>query len=493
MFSKLSPKPTARGYSDEISGFELFYQLVYMSATAAAGISRNRLFDLARLVPVPPARYFGEIQRLVETMRYNYPDACRIVGQRIKSEPVRTFMLRLSDALRSGEPMAAFLAREAEVQGENYENEYERELESLKKWGDGYTSVMVSVALIVIVNLVSTMIYDIGLVTMLGMMVTACITSFVVAWVLLRSAPKETISLSWSAGAADQRRSIKLIKILGPLALATVPLLLLLDAGWAWTMIVPALVLGPAGFVSMRADRHIEKKDQEVSPFLRSLGGTATSRGVTLGRALDVLETDSFPTLEPDIKRLSQRLRAFVKPEICWDRFAVETGSLLISQSTGVFFAAVNLGGDPEQTGLLSSLFAMKASMLRAKRRGVAATFSWLAVVMHTIMAGIMIFLLEIIRLFITLLGEAMSSLGQEGGEAVQAMAGNVMAFNTPPVQLLETMTGGMILVLAFVNAFAIVASEGSHILKMVFYLAILVFSSGLCFWVVPPIVQKIL
>lgn len=490
--SKSSPKRTSKGYSKEISGFELFYQLTFMSATAAAGISRNRLFALASQVPIPPAQYFKEIHGLVENMRYNYPDACRIVGERIKSEEMRTFLLRLSDALRSGEPMAPFMAREAQVQGNNYQNEYEREIESLKKWSDGYTSVMVSVALVVIINLVSTMIYNIGISAMVTMVMTACVVGFVVAWILSRAAPQETMSLSWSTGSQEQRRSIKVAKIVLPVTAIAFPALLLLGMSWGWLFISVALILVPLGVTSMLADQKINKQDAEVSPFLRSLGGTATARGTTLGNALIEIEIDSFPVLEPDIDRLTQRLRALVKPVICWNRFALEIGSLLISQASGVFFSAVNLGGDPETTGNLSSLFATKTAMLRAKRRGVAASFSWLTIVMHAVMGWVMIFLLEIIKQFIKLLQDAMMSMSS-GGEKMQALTGSVMAFSTPPIQLLDTITVGMILVLSFINAYAIVANEGSHILKSSFYASILMFLSGIGFLVVPSLVKMVM
>lgn len=489
--SKSSRKRTGKNYSEETSSFELFYQLTYMSATAAAGISRHRLFDLARLVPVPPARYFDDIYGLVENMRYNYPNACRLVGGRVKSEEMRTFLLRLSDALSSGEPLAPFLAREAKVQSSNYENEYEREMESLKKWGDGYTAVMVSVALVVIINLVSTMIYDIGIPTMVGMIIVACITGFTVAWVISRAAPQEIQSKHWAEGSEEQRRGIKLLKVFGPLSAVAGLALILLGAGWGWTLIVASLFLLPIGIASLIADGKTVKKDEEISPFFRSLGGTATSRGTTLGNALTEIEMDSFPTLEQDINRLDLRLRAFVKPEICWAKFATEAGSLLISQTTGVFYTAIKLGGDPEQAGVLSSKFAMATTMLRAKRRGVAATFSWLTIIMHTVMAALMIFLLEIIKKFIEMLNTAMSVEGQD--EAMQAIVGRVMAFSTPPVELLDRMTIGMVLVLIFVNAFAIIANEGAHMIKITFYISLMMFLSGMGFLIVPSLVQMVM
>lgn len=487
-----SQKRTAKTFfEEEVSGFDLFYQLTYMSATAAAGISRHRLFSLARRVPSPPAKCFDEIQTLVDSMRLNYPDACRTIGARIKGNEMKTFLLRLADSLRSGEPLAPFLARESRVQGDNYENEYERQLESLRKWGDGYTAIMVSVALVVIINMVSTMIYDIGISTMIGMAVTACVVGFIVAYILSRAAPQEIMSVPWREGSEEQQRVIKLAKIFVPLALVACFVLMMLGAGWGWVLIVTSVVLVPVGIASSRVDRTTFKKDTEVSPFLRSLGGTATSRGTTLGTALTEMEMDSFPTLTPDIDRLTRRLGALVKPAICWARFAKESGSLLISQTSGVFFSAIDLGGDPEQTGHLSSAFAMRTSMLRAKRRGIAATFTWLTVVMHVVMAALMIFLVEILKQFMEMLNAALVVEGQE--EMMGAMAGQVMAFATPPIELLDTMTIGMIVVLIFINGFAIVANEGSHFIKITFYMAMMMFVSGVGYLIVPSMVQGLM
>src|SRR3972149_6167358 len=136
-----SRKRTVKSYFEEVSAFEIFYQLAYMSATSAAGISRARVFQLAPQLPTIPARYFKKIHEVAENMRYNYPDAVRMVGEQVPADDIKTFLLRLSDALRSGEPLAGFLTREAGVQGEHYANDYTRRLESLKKWNDAYTAI----------------------------------------------------------------------------------------------------------------------------------------------------------------------------------------------------------------------------------------------------------------------------------------------------------------------------------------------------------------
>lgn len=490
--SAFSQRRTGKSFSDEISGFELFYHLTYMSATAAAGISRSRVFELARQLAVPTARYFEAITDLVQNLRYNYADACRMVGERVKSEDTRTFLLRLSDALKSGEPLAGFLAREAHVQGEHYANEYERSLESLKKWNDGYTAVAVSMALIVIINMVSAMVYDVGTTVMIGMAITAVAIDSGVAWILSRAAPREVKNIPLAKGSKEQRLSRKLLLIFIPLAVIVSIILLLLGMRRAWVLILASLFIAPPGIVSLLADRKITEKDEEVSSFLRSLGGTATSRGTTLADALSSIEIDSFPALEADIKRLTRRLKALNKPELCWRLFGTESGSGLISQATDIFYEAVNLGGDPERAGILASQFAMRTTMLRAKRRGIAATFTWLIIVMHVALAGLMVFLLEIMRVFVEKLDSAMAAI-EEGEQAMQAMATSTLAFSTPHIPLFEWMTTGMVLTLAVVNGFAIVASEGSHPAKISFYLSVLLLISGVSFIVVPPIAHLIM
>ena len=457
------------------------------------GSTRSRTFQLARDLSCPPAIYFKSIHEVAENLRYNYPDAVRLVGEGASPEHTKTFLLRLADALRSGEPLPGFLAREAEVQGEHYTNDYTRGLESLKKWNDAYTAVTVSAALIVIINLVSTMIYNIGAGTMTILVMVAVGASFGVAWVLYRAAPQEVKSVALAKGSKDQRLSRQLLLLLTPVLLAVCGSLWFLGANNGYIMIAGGLILLPVGIVSSRADGKTSQKDLEVSSFLRSLGGTATSRGTTLKDALATMKIDSFPTLQPDIRNLDLRLKAFVKPKLCWDIFGLETGSELVKQSVGMFYEATNLGGDPEKTGKLASMFAMKTAMLRAQRSGVAGTFTWLIIVMHAVLTALMVFLLGILEQFSIRLNAAMGQMGQ-GSDALGSFGlTSMFSFGNPQVQLLNTITVSMVIILAATSAFAIVASEGSHLIKITFYLSILLFLSGICFLIVPSLVKTVM
>ena len=121
--SKSSPKHDAKVSYKSVTAFDMYYQLTYMSAMASAGISRSKTFELAALSKCSAAQYFEAVNTLVDEFRYDYPDACRIIGVKGASENIRTFLLRLSDALRSGEPLGDFLADMAEFSdGSRYLN-----------------------------------------------------------------------------------------------------------------------------------------------------------------------------------------------------------------------------------------------------------------------------------------------------------------------------------------------------------------------------------
>jgi flagellar protein FlaJ len=263
-----------------------------------------------------------------------------------------------------------------------------------------------------------------------------------------------------------------------------------LDKGWV--LIIFGALLAPAGFIYSMSQSKTEKKDREISDFLRSIGGAATSRGTTLKEALATLRLDAFPTLRPDIRMLDLRLKSFGKPRLCWDMFGTETGSKLAEQATGVFTEAVGLGGDPERAGNLTSMFAMKTAMLRAKRRGVAATFSWLIIVMHGVMTGLMVFLLGILNQFAVRMAAVMKDAG--GTSALGSMGlGGMFQFNEPQMQFLANLIVGMTILLSFVNAFAVVAAEGSHLIKTTFYAAVLLIISGFLLLIGPSFVKLVI
>jgi archaeal flagellar protein FlaJ len=490
-FSKSSPKRTIKGLFEEFSAFDLFYQITYMSATSAAGLPRRKVFELGARIPSSVAQYFVKINELVVNLQYDYPAACRMVGGNAPYEEIRSFLLRLADALESGEPLASFLAREAGVQGDQYTNKYDRDVESLKKWTDAYSSLIMSEALLVIINLVSTMIYRMSAGLMLGLLGVAVLVSVFGAYVLSRSAPREVMAVRAPAGSPEQRHIRKLFRYVGPGALLVAALLASVGVSWEVILLLCSGVLIPIGLMASASDKKLAAKEGEISSFLRSLGGMATSTGTTLTEALGRMELSSFPHLKPDIDRLAKRLIARIDPGICWQRFSSDSGSQLITQVIDIFEDAVTLGGDPEDVSTRCSAFTSRTAQLRAKRKMVSGTFFWLTAVMHVTMSALLTMVLQIILKFKGLVEAAIDP--KQVSAAMQMMDVPLLTFDTQQVMLLRLMTTGIIVVLVIVNAVALLAADGGFKPKICLYLSIFLAASAASFAIAPRLVSAVL
>ncbi|HUN05333.1 MAG TPA: type II secretion system F family protein [Aggregatilineales bacterium] len=491
--SASSPKHADKNSYKVVSAFDMFYQLTFMSAMASAGISRSKTFDFAAQSKCAAANYFIAINTLVAEYRLDYPDACRIVGLKTKSENIRSFLLRLSDALRSGEPLVDFLGREAEVQSEEYKNSYERNLENLKQWSNAFSSITISVALIIIIQMISSMIYSSDVTVMAGLVATGVTMAGFGAWIIYRAAPAEVMTIHPKFGSEKQRRASLFTKILVPLAVTLVLIMNLLGWGMGGALVLAAICIIPIGIIALLSDRDITRKDIEFSTVLRSTGSMAGSSGSTIKQALQKIDLTSFPALQPDIERLSKRLEARVEPEICWHQFGQETGSRLISQVVDVFFGAIRIGGEPERVGYLCSQFVSRATQLRAKRRLISGTFSGLTSVMQAVVASLMVFVLSVITNFANMVTELVPQNADSAMQNQPQMNLGMAQFSPQDLQFLAIITMTMMIMISATSALAVIFADGGMKLKVFFYLAITICISGLSLILIPQVVSNIL
>ena len=493
-FSTFWPRLNKKGSSkkgsvdSEYLSFDLFYQLAYMSSIAAAGISRSQIFEFASQLPCSSSRYFKEIHLLAKQMRYDYAVACRMVGESAEVESIKSLLLRLASSLSSGEAEADFLAQEAEVQAEAFKNEYERGVESLRKWTEAYAALIVSAGLIVLVAAISMIIYTVAIsftVTLVG--VTICV-SVLGAWAIHRVSPKEVRVHSSSAYCAAHSRARWMERILLPVAVVCFFIVLLAGFDLGWALIAVSILVLPIGIAGVLLDRQVKKKDSDISTFLRSLGNIASAVEITVSNALERLDLRSTANLAGDVKRLHSRLASRLKPEICWQRFSLETGSETVYRSVKMFNDATRLGADPEEVGKRSSVLAMTLAFLRAKRGQVSSSFMFLAIGMHAALVGLLVFVVQVILLF----SRVVEGVYTEAVAEAQTKAVEVFSFSFDSVRLLEILILPCILVMTVTNAFAIKAAEGGSRYKIFVYLGMTLSLSGVGLVIVPMLANKI-
>ncbi len=462
--------------STNVLSFDLLYQLSYMSVIASAGVPRNQIFEHSARIPCASAEYFRRVELACRRLKYDYAKALRVVGDSAKEEEIKGLLLRFSSSLLSGEPEADFLVREAEAQAESYHNEYGRKLETLRLWTDAFISLVLSAVLVVIVGVVSTMIWKIETMFILGMVVVSIGTSAVGVWLIYLMSPREVMVLNW-AGSREQKLVRKLFKLVVPIAvvLCTV-MFVVIDINLGWILIVIAVLIFPVGVVSALDDRKVAKRDAEIGAFLRSLGGICAAIGTTVREALGRLDLDAINVLRREVKRLHTRFLSGIRNKFCWQKFIDETGSELTNRSVGMFCDAIDLGGEPEKAGYHASLFASRVSMLRARRKTISSPFQWICIAMHASVVMLLIFVTEIITIF----GEMIT----KAGETIPSISGvssadTFSSFNFSGLDMLHSLVLPLVMVFTVANAIAPSIADGGSRYKILYNLGITTAISG--------------
>jgi flagellar protein FlaJ len=468
--------------------FDLITQLTHMSGVSTAGIARDQLFAGTAALSYSTSKFFRQVHLVAQRLNYDYSRACELVAETVKEDSVRNLLLHFSTALSAGEEEQQFLSRETAVQLELYAKEYERKVESLQKWSDAYVALMVSATLVVVISLVSMMIYPfspISIVALAGLMV--CVT-FIGGWLIFTVAPLEVKTHSLKYKSPEQERAGKLAKILIPLsALLGFGVGFLFGLGPA--LIVAGLAIAPIGYIAMRDDWAIDARDRDIATFVRALGSVMGSVGTTITEGLSRLNRRSLGSLEPLVRRLYIRLTNHISPDLCWLRLAAESGSELVTRSVRIFWDGMRLGGDAEHVGNLTSNYALKISLLRADRKLVSTTFSFVVIPLHAVLIMILLFVTEVVQVF----GGELAKVQQQSFDtsvASEAGVGDVLSFVSPALDFVPVFVGTVALMLTAANSFAPYAATGGHKLKMCLYGAIMMVITGLSLIGVPYVVD---
>jgi len=473
--------------------YDLFTQISYMASLATAKVSRDVLFTRAASLNLSSTPYFKEINTLVERLSYDYASACRAVSERVKDHEVSTLLKRMAGSLNSGEDEAEFLTREAAVLAELYVAEYERDVESLRKWTDAYSALIVSAGLIVVVSIISLMIYSLGtgmVVSTVGITITICAGG---AWVIYATVPREGFTRAAGLSSAQQRRAVLLFRTVVPAGALIGAITWFLGMGIGMAFIIVGLSLLPVGWVMFMDARRLARQDDDIANTVRLLGGVTSAVGTTVQDAMSKIDRRSLASLEHDVRRLEIRMNAGISADACWKRFVKETGSELIERTVRIFWDALTLGGEAGQTGKNAAFFASRISIIREKRGLVAGMFGYLVWPMHASMVGLMIFIVTIMDLFANSLSNAAPVVegGKDGVPAAAAMAG-FNSFAGVDFDLLRLLIMAVVVALTVANSIAPYVAAGGHRLRLALNMGVNMIITGVMVTYLPRIAQSI-
>lgn len=484
-------KKGEESFDVQLMGVDFFSQLSYMASIATSGITRNQLFYRSAQLPYIATRYFRRVDFVAKMFNHDYSQACRIVGEKLKIPEIKAILLRLSNALSSGEDVATFLSRESFIISETYKSNYLRRIDLLRKWSDAYVSLILTSALVTVMSVVTMMIGNVSMGFIVALSAITIIATLFGAWFLYNTAPRETKNHKLPYRSYEQNWVRTMSRIILPIGAVVVVFMIVLGFDIGLIFLVAGAFCAPVGLMAVSDDKKVSKRDDDIGAFLRSLGGTMQAIGATAAEAMGRLDFRSLGMLTPDIKLLHTRLQAGVSPNLCWDRFVGETGSELVNRSVRIFYDGISLGGEAQKVGVEASNFALQISLLRAERVQVSLGFTWLTIAMHGVLVGLSTFVYQIFIAFSTLIS---TILTPEEGDAAATMPGmsqmGFFALQGTEVQLLHFMIILIIVVLTVANAFSIFSVSGGHSAKLFYYLAITSAISGAILVLVPPVVD---
>jgi len=494
-WSKDAQKKDARGkdtsFDSQLLAMDFYSQLVYMSAIATSGIARDKLVYYAAKLPYIAARYFRKIDFVAKMFNHDYPQACRIVGEKTNDPEVKALLLRLSSALSSGEDVSGFFSRESQICGESYGNNYERRLDLLKKWGDAYVSLIMTTALVTVMSVVSMMVGNVTMTFIVTLSVVTILASFLGTWFLYKTAPREQRIHALAHRSREQAMAKDLVKVILPAGLVVVVFLIIMKVGLGGILLTAGIFLLPIGLVAIIDDSKINKRDMEIATFLRSLGGVMQAIGATASEAMGRLEFRSLGSLKDNVGLLYTRILDGISLHNCWDRFVGETGSEQVNRSVRVFWDGITLGGEPQRVGTEASAFAMKVAFLRAQRNQIAIGFTWLTIAMHAVLSTLSVFIYSVFVTFSNLVNTILPEAGNSG--ALPSLpAFGLFSQSSAYLNILHFMVLTVVLILTVANALSIHFVNGGHTLKLMFYLGITTAISGGVLIMIPRVVDFI-
>ena len=483
-------------------GFDMFSLLTYISALASAGISRDSLLENTIRQDNQLVYYFRQVFLLAKRMGIEYSRAFTLVGRIAKATTVRSLLLRLAGAAASGEGEQETINEELEVEKEQFSSQYERSVESLRKWTDAYIAVLVSVTLLMVVVMISTIISPVTTNLMLLVALAVVAISGLFGYVIYRTAPVDVKTYSVGWGPCYRSRAFLLLYVGGLLGILAA-LVVWKQFGFGPAVIVFGIFMLPSGLYSLRDDNLVDSIDRDLSNFIRVLGVSVTTLQTTIPDVMTRMDRRYMGALEPYVNRLSMRLSYHLKPNYCWERFIAETGSELVRRTVRPFVDAVHYGAKGNSAGTTCSQFALRMSLLRARRALVASSFAHLMIPMHLTVTALLIFIFQVLVVFNTELRETVGDLnstpqGQTGPLDLRSVEGlpidpaTLPFFQTQDLGFFYAITMGVVLLITALNSLVPRFAAGGHSLKCVFFGSLMLIISGLNLTIIPPMVARL-
>lgn len=424
-----------------------------------------------------PYGHYSKVYRraaeLAKRWGYTVPEALSLSSRGERNKVFKEFMERLAIISAVGEEVKSFLKVEYETIKFNYQNYYNRSLDSLNVLYGAYASTMVSVIFAVTTMMLLFFFFGGTSLRMVVLSYIAALIAIVLLGVLvILKAPKDLFEARRSRNPTALLAD--LLAVAG-LVLGVIISYMILSHGVnyvtvGFSFIVFGLLFIPAGYIINNMENMIDEYDKFFPVVIRSLG-IYLSQVPDLRQAVKELSRIEVGKLRKLLENLQASLAMGVDKSVAMAKFAAQTRSENIYRSLQVFSEAIDHGGDLNEAGVALSDHMNLLLTLRERKLQVTGNFLSTLILMHVSVIAIMAFMAEMMYYFSQLLIPLRAS--------VSASLANVFVFGNINVPLLESSTIIFAAVITIINAFIIAVTKVGSPRSFYLFLAILSIMTG--------------
>ncbi|ESQ21246.1 MAG: Archaeal flagella assembly protein J [uncultured Acidilobus sp. MG] len=424
-----------------------------------------------------PYGHYSKVYRraaeLAKRWGYTVPEALSLSSRGERNKAFKEFMERLAIISAVGEEVKSFLKVEYETIKFNYQNYYNRSLDSLNVLYGAYASTMVSVIFAVTTMMLLFFFFGGTSLRIVVLSYIAALIAIAVLGVLvILKAPKDLFEARRSRNPTALLAD--LLAVAG-LVLGVIISYMILSHGVnyvtvGFSFIVFGLLFIPAGYIINNMENMIDEYDKFFPVVIRSLG-IYLSQVPDLRQAVRELSRIEVGRLRKLLESLQASLAMGVDKSVAMAKFAAQTRSENIYRSLQVFSEAIDHGGDLNEAGVALSDHMNLLLTLRERKLQVTGNFLSTLILMHVSVIAIMAFMAEMMYYFSQLLIPLRAS--------VSASLANFFVFGNINVPLLESSTIIFAAVITIINAFIIAVTKVGSPRSFYLFLAILLIMTG--------------
>ena len=471
--------------------------LLYMASVSTATFSTKEVFEKAveRKEYGEIAKVFEKIYTLAVDWGYGFANACKLVARTIDKKYFKLFLLRLSQTIGVGEPLDVFFKKEYESFMFTFGNEHGRIMERLKNLSEAYSSILTAGSFIMVSMILSSMFFGYAspesvLFTTMFFIALSIMGINMIFYVLT---PPERAVHSMRVmprTLAFLKRSLIPLIISAMMGITILNFLVILeiietplnpDLFLSLTFIGGGVLLVIPGFIGKRFLNRVEKLDEQLSPFIRILGGSVSAVGTISSDAIKNILNNDFGPLTPLVHKLYSRLSLGIDSARSWYFFRGESGSELIRRYTEIYVEALSAGGHPEATSNMVDGVVNKLIMLRKNHKQIISYLQGLLVPLN----GMLVAAVALVKVLISVLSQYLGRMMKTSAFL------SFMNFISP--NLLQIYFLINLIIIAFGNALALQFISKEAEFTILYYLGLFLLTGGLAYLLITQLTSNFL